>query len=156
MAGNQVLLELTRQVRHDTLQVLAATEPPQLTFVPPGTANHILWHAGHALWVQDLMCVAPLAGASELPQAWLPLFRSGSEPALTEQWPAAAEVQSQLEAQRTRMLELLAEVSDKDLQRPAAGLSRERNLMGWILHGLHDEAKHCGEMYLLWKLSKPS
>ena len=25
-------------------------------------------------------------------------------------------------------------------------------LRGWLLHGLHDEAKHSGEMYLLWKL----
>ena len=24
----------------------------------------------------------------------------------------------------------------------------------WIIHGLHDEAKHSGEMYLLWKLCR--
>ena len=24
----------------------------------------------------------------------------------------------------------------------------------WIIHGLHDEAKHSGEMYLLWKMCR--
>jgi hypothetical protein len=26
--------------------------------------------------------------------------------------------------------------------------------LGWILHGLHDEAKRKGEMHLLWKLNQ--
>ena len=40
------LLELATQVRSRTLQALSAVELPMLTWVPPGTSNHILWHAG--------------------------------------------------------------------------------------------------------------
>lgn len=62
MAHGDVLKELARQVRGDTLQVFDATQDDWLTWAPPGTSNHILWHAGHAVWLQDLMCVELLSG----------------------------------------------------------------------------------------------
>ena len=45
----QQLAEMARQVRGDTLRLLAAAPEASLLFAPPGTSNHILWHAGHAL-----------------------------------------------------------------------------------------------------------
>ncbi len=45
------LAELAGQVRQRTLELLGAAEPSWLTWSPPGTSNHILWHAGHALWL---------------------------------------------------------------------------------------------------------
>ena len=49
--------ELAKQVRSDTLQILNAAHPSWLTFAPDGMSNHILWHAGHALWLQDRLCI---------------------------------------------------------------------------------------------------
>jgi hypothetical protein len=155
MDSREVLQELAREVRQGTLQILAAAQAAWLTWTPPRTSNHILWHAGHALWLQDLMCVQPLSGESELPAGWAERFGMKSDPASTSIWPDRADVQQLLEAQLERMLKLLGEVSPSQLSRPARSLGGGRSLVGWIIHGLHDEARHSGEMYLLWKLCYP-
>ena len=61
------LQELVRQVRGYTIELFGEVPEEWLWWTPAGTANHILWHAGHALWVQDVLCVEPLTGRSELP-----------------------------------------------------------------------------------------
>jgi len=154
MDSSDVLQELAREVRQDTLQILVATQAAWLTWAPPQTANHILWHAGHALWLQDVMCVQPLGGSSELPAGWAERFGMNSFPAGISAWLARDEVQRLLEDQLQRMLTLLADVSAAQLSQPARSLGGRRSLAGWIIHGLHDEAKHSGEMYLLWKLCR--
>ena len=70
MGKSMVLQELAREVRGHTVQILNAARQDWLRWSPPQTSNHILWHAGHGLWLQDLMCIAPLTGASELPEGW--------------------------------------------------------------------------------------
>ncbi len=55
MSVSATLQELAAQVRRDTLQILDVTQPTWLTYAPPGTSNHILWHAGHALWLQNVL-----------------------------------------------------------------------------------------------------
>ena len=154
MDSCEVLQELAREVRQGTLQILAAAQTAWLTWTPPHTSNHILWHAGHALWLQDVMCVQPLSGSSELPAGWSERFGMNSYPASTSVWPDRADVEQLLEAQLQRMLRLLGQVSPGQLSQPAPNLGGRRNLAGWIIHGLHDEAKHSGEMYLLWKMCR--
>jgi hypothetical protein len=131
-----------------------AAKPAWLTWAPPGTTNHILWHAGHSLWLSDLMCVEPLSGESELPHGWDTTFGMDSQPATTKIWPARDEVQSLLARQLERMTDLLDKATDAQLASRAPKLGGRSNLAGWIIHGLHDEAKHSGEMYLLWKLCR--
>jgi hypothetical protein len=46
---------------------------------------------------------------------------------------------------------VIADLGDEQLDRPAAGNS-DRTIRSAILHGLHDEACHCGEMHLLAKM----
>ena len=101
------------------------------------------------------MCVEPISGKSELPAAWSDAFGMNSDPSrLTGVWPEGDELRGLLTTQLTRIGELLADVSDDELEQPARTLGKKRSLAGWILHGLHDEAKHCGEMYLLLKLCR--
>lgn len=153
MAQREVLKELARQVRGDTLKVLHGTPLDRLTWAPTGTSNHILWHAGHALWLQDLMCVELLSGQSELPEGWAAAFGGQSQPADVREWPSVERTYKLLEAQILRMFELLDQASDEILHHfPEKKLSNRLTVLGWIVHGLHDEAKHNGEMYLLWKL----
>lgn len=149
---SQALVELAGQVRSDTLRILESTPDGALTWAPPGTANFILWHAGHALWLQDLMCVVPLSGKSQLPAGWKERFGQGSDPQWGKQWPCRDEVVRLLVDQLQQMQRLLATASDETLLGSPRNLSPSRNTLGWIIHGLHDEAKHSGEMYLLWKL----
>ena len=149
------LQELARQVRGDTIQILDAAQPNWLTYVPPGTSNHILWHAGHALWLQDVLCIRLLAGRDELPAGWTEKFGMNCRPpSHTADWPSREEVRELLHGQLRRLLQLLAATSDERLAETA---DRERGtgaISERIIHGLHDEAKHSGEMYLILKLCR--
>ena len=61
---------------------------------------------------------------------------------------------SQLQAQLDRVLELLELTSEDVLSQTPTSFRDTRTNLGWIIHGLHDEAKHNGEMYLLLKLCR--
>jgi len=156
-AGNvnvvDTLAELARQVRHSTLQLLHVPDKNWLTWSPPGTSNHILWHAGHALWLHDALTLRPLTGRSELPCEWAKIFGQNSTPASTANWPDESEVRTGLETQLRRVLELLAKhaetiVNSANEVPPSGGWP----LLAGMIHGWHDEARHQGEMYLLQKL----
>src|SRR5262245_7119730 len=71
---------LAQEVRSDTIQLLQAARPAELTWAPAGTSNHLLWHAGHGLWLQDVLCLRLLSGRSELPAGWEERFAMGSRP----------------------------------------------------------------------------
>jgi hypothetical protein len=151
------LSELAQQVRHGTLQLLHATSPVCLRWSPPGTSNHILWHAGHALWVQDALTIEPLTGRSELPGGWEAVFGENSQPASTTSWPNVSKVSGLLDAQLRRVLELFGEHAETIgshayVASPQGGWP----LLPGILHGWHDESRHQGEMYLLHKLCAAS
>jgi DinB superfamily len=147
------LIELANQVRQFTLQCLAAADPSLLTWAPPGTSNHMLWHAGHVLWVQDLLTVESLTGRSELPSGWAAKFGSDPRPATITDWPRVAEVSQLLESQLLGIQKLLTANSDEILKQA----TRTSELTGWqlfpgMIHGWHDEARHHGEMYLILKM----
>src|SRR5262249_9412368 len=80
-ARARCLQDLATDVRNRTIQLLQAARPAELTWTPRGTSNHILWHAGHALWLQDVLCTRLITGSSELPPGWDEMFRMGSRPA---------------------------------------------------------------------------
>jgi DinB superfamily len=148
------LIELARQIRGDTLRLLAAPKEEWLTWAPPGTSNHILWHAGHALWVGDVLILEPITGQSELPLDWADAFGMECRPVnLTRDWPSRAAIQERLTQQLARIEQLLADLPEDRLNNPRPVLG-SRSLLSSIIHGLHDEAKHQGEMYLLLKLCR--
>ena len=151
-----VLCELAREVRKKTLQILDATRPRELIWAPPGTSNHILWHAGHALWLQDVLCLQQLGGVNGLPDGWEEMFGMNSRPALQKRsWPGKGELRRQLQAQLPRLLDAIGAVREADLGLPpSASRGDTRTLGQCILHGLHDEANHQGEMYLLLKMQR--
>jgi hypothetical protein len=152
-AGPSDLAILAYQVRDCTLKLFDATDLHALTWTPSGTVNHILWHAGHAVWVAGVLSIEPITGDSELPLGWAEKFGQHSQPAMVTDWPEGTEVHSQLETQLKRILDLLDEcramIVAKADQTPLEG--------GWpplhgMIHGWHDEARHQGEIYLLQKL----
>ena len=148
------LEELARQVRGHTLRVLDACPDEWLRWAPAGTSNHLLWHAGHALWVVDLLCIEPLAGASELPAGWAETFGSDCRPVReTTEWPERVEIRARLERQLARLLGLFAQ-NEPRLGRLGSDSPGRWDLTRGVIHGLHDEARHHGEMYLLLKLRR--
>jgi hypothetical protein len=152
----EALSELARQVREGTLQLLHVPEPAWLTWAPPGTSNHILWHAGHALWVQDALCVRPLTGQCELPRGWAESFGQNCRPLhTTTDWPDESHLRALLETQLARVLDLYNDHADTivinaDEPLPGSGWP----LLAGMIHAWHDEARHQGEMYLLHKLCR--
>lgn len=138
------LRELARQVRGGTLELLAAAPRGALTWAPPGTSNHILWHAGHALWLQDVLGVRLLSGTSELPPGWANRFGMDCAPLESQTaWPERGQIADHLHRQFHRVMELL------DQEHPRGPGCEDR--LHRMVHGWHDEARHQGEMYLLLK-----
>jgi hypothetical protein len=148
------ILVLVEEIRSRTLQLLAAAPEDALLWAPPGTSNHILWHAGHCLWLADVLCIKPIRGQSELKDGWTEMFGgNGRSPSVIQEWPSRDELTHLLAEQQERVKELVSQLADADLDRVVSARSGA-TLARWIIHGLHDEAMHQGEMYLLMKLRK--
>ncbi len=146
------LLEMLKQVRGFTIQLLDNAHPDWVTWAPPGTSNHIIWHAGHVVWVEDLLCVQRLAGESFLvDEVWTDKFGQHCSPvAEQQQWPSLEEMKQVLQQQQAKLEELIGGMSDEQL---VIDSSNNRDLVGGMIHAMHDESKHQGEMYLLHKLA---
>jgi len=66
-------------------------------------------------------------------------------------WPSLSDVIQRLESQHKRLEKIISELSEEQLEsRWASNL--KRCARSAILHGLHDEACHCGELHLLRKM----
>jgi hypothetical protein len=158
MSDAASLLEVARQVRGDTLSLLASAPKDSLTWAPHGTSNHVLWHAGHALWLQDVLFIEPATGKTELPPGWADMFgmdcRPVKETDALRAWPNRTEIEQRLNAQLRRVLQLLAELPAEVLAARAGPILGSRNLLSCLIHAWHDEAKHQGEMYLLLKIRR--
>jgi hypothetical protein len=147
------LLLLLDEVRGKTLRILNSV-PKELTrWAPHGLQNTILWHGGHAFVLVEWLTMTSLDREPIIPDGWWEMFSWESRPAEipANRWPSPSELIQQLENQRKRLQRLIGELSDAELDRPAAGNSK-RTVRSAILHGLHDEACHCGEMHLLAKM----
>ena len=145
------LQEMVRQIRGFTCQMLEMTNPDWVTWAPEATSNHMLWHAGHSIWVQDLLCIQKLTGKSEIDDEWSKKFGQHCEPVSTQtEWPSLDEIKHSLVTQQSRLHDVIEAMTAEQL---TINSENDQDLVGGIINGLHDEAKHHGEMYLLHKLS---
>ncbi len=150
------LKELAKQIRGKTVRLLEGTPNDWLLWAPSGTSNHIIWHVGHSIWVQDCLCIEPLCGSNELPPRWSEKFGMNCHPvAETRDWPDRVELQHLLETQLDRMLALFDEHSVR-LNQIGSNQDDRWDLTRGVIHALHDEANHQGEIYLLRKLQQHS
>jgi hypothetical protein len=150
---DKTLLLLLDEVRGKTLKVLQAVEPQHARWTPPGLQNTVLWHAGHAYILAESLTMRALGQAPQIPDGWFEMFGWGSRPAAVppDRWPPLPEVIRHLEAQRERLRHVIGALSDEQLGSPSAADPRH-TVRRSVLHELHDEACHCGEMYLLLKI----
>ena len=157
--ADESLLLLATEVRGKTLRMLepvvaaaASDGEAAARFAAPGLNNSVLWHAGHALVVVEQLAVAPAGGRpAPYPPGWLDKFNWGSNPAAVTSWPALAEVVAALGEQLPRLTAAVAALSPQQLD-TVVDPQRSRTVRYSILHGLHDEAGHQGEIWLLRKL----
>ena len=147
------LLELTKEVRWKTLKLFETVDDELAHFKPAGLNNTILWHAGHALVVVEQICfVYPTGAPVPYPADWFDKFSWKSTPATVTQWPALADLVERLKDQRQRLFSLIETLTPEQLDRVVGEPPRSRTFRGMIVHALHDEANHQGEMHLLKKL----
>jgi hypothetical protein len=148
------LLMLVGEVRRKTLRLLDGVSEPDARWTPQGLNNHILWNAGHVLVVVEHLSVATATGQPpQYPAGWFEMFSWASKPARVTDWPSLAQVTDRLVTQVQRLTSALEALSpaqlDQEIGEPPAP---RRPLRYSILHGLHDEACHQGEIHLLKKL----
>ena len=150
MADPSLILAAT-EIRGKTLKLLEGLSDEQARFTAPGLTNSILWHAGHGLMLMEHLGIQPLTGSQETkyPAGWFEKFGWKSEPRTVTSWPSVEDVRRELTAQLPRLLSLLEAADEATLAKLDA---KGRPLRYVILHGLHDEAIHHGEMYLLRKM----
>ena len=152
--ADESLILLATEVRGKTLRLLdgVAADEAAARFAPAGLNNSVLWHAGHALVVVEHLSVMPATGrAAAYPPGWFETFSWKSNPAAVTSWPALAEVVAALREQLPRLTAAVAALPPQRLDE-VVDPQRNRTLRYSILHGLHDEAGHQGEIWLLRKL----
>ncbi len=150
---------LADDFRRRTISLFDEARDEELRWTPPGLSNHLLWHAGHVVWVLDKLVIEAATSCSLLPPGWPENFgKHCRPPAETTCWPERAEVRRELQRQLPRVLEVIGMLSPKALAGPPCSmhLPHNRSLGYWIAHGLHDEANHQGEMKLLLKMQRAS
>ena len=152
--ADETLLVLAQEVRGLTLRILDRLSEAGADghFHAPGLKNTILWNAGHVLVVVEHLCVAPLSEkrVAADPPGYFETFSWKSDPAKVTNWPALSEVRGHLANQLTRLLHLIRQADAAALARVVDDESR--TVRHSIVHGLHDEAAHHGQMYLLRKM----
>ena len=141
---------LAGDVRTRTLRLLEGMTDEQARFAPRGLNNSILWNAGHAYVVIEHLALAPATGRPpEDPAGWFEKFSWKSNPAQVTDWPRVTDVADRLREQFVRLIRTIETLTPERL---SAVLPNGHPLRFSIMHGLHDEAQHQGEMYLLKKM----
>jgi hypothetical protein len=150
---DESLLTLANEVRGKTLRLLDGV-PEDMARFTGGLSNSPLWHAGHALMLVEHLCIMPATGGTpQYPRGWFDLFGWNSRPALIApgSWPPLADVVTLLREQLHRLVAAINALPP-DRFNQTIDAFRNRTLRYSIVHGLHDEATHQGELYLLKKL----
>lgn len=152
MIAEPCLLDFARDIRAKTLKLIDGASDAEAFWTPMGTANHMLWHAGHAVAIAEKMILTPVRGEKPLPAGFFETFGWNSKPAEVIKWPEKSQIVDLLKAQASEMTDALGSVSLEKLSSPHGDPTRGRTVRWYVVHGLHDEANHQGEMYLLKKL----
>jgi DinB superfamily len=151
--ADETLLLLAKDVRGKTLRILEGVSEQQARYAPPGLNNSILWHAGHSLVVVEHLGVMAATGKpAGYPQEWFDKFSWKSTPATVKQWPTLEEVKGKLIDQAERLTSAINALSEAQFKQLSGEAARGWTLRYSILHGIHDEAGHQGEIWLLKKL----
>ena len=150
--ADATLILMAKEIRGKTLKLFdGVTDEQHAHFAAPGLHNTILWHAGHAVILMEHLGIMPLTGSQQpgYPAGWFEMFSWQSDPRTVEVWARADEVRTELAQQLARLLSALEVADEATLSKPDR---KGRPLRYLVLHGLHDEAIHQGEMYLLRKM----
>ena len=150
---DETLLVLLDEVRGKTLRFLRGLTDEQARWCPTGLHNTILWHAGHSVILAEWLAMKALGHEPQAPEGWYEIFswasRPGSVPA--DRWPRLDVVVGRLDEQYRRLRRAIREATEDRLAAPMVD-HPDRTVRFSVVHGLHDEACHSGEILLLRKI----
>jgi hypothetical protein len=151
--ADETLTLLATEVRGKTLRLLEGITEDMARFAAPALNNSILWHAGHSLLVVEHLSVMPATGQTtgSYPADWFNKFSWKSMPSAVTDWPPLADVIDALRDQLQRLTTAIAAIPPERLD-VIVDPAKNRTMRYSILHGLHDEAGHQGEIWLLRKM----
>jgi DinB superfamily len=151
--ADKTLLMLLDDVRGKTLNELKGLDELHARWAPPNLQNSCLWHGGHAYVVTEFLTMKALGRDPSMPPGWLKMFSWESNPAHVkpESWPPLEDVVAALQEQYRRLRAVIGGLTEDQLDAPEPN-NPARNVRFAISHGLHDEARHSGEISLLRKL----
>ena len=155
--ADKTLLMLLDDVRNKTLHELEGLDESHARWAPPGLQNSCLWHAGHAYVVTEFLTMKALGRDPSIPDGWMKMFSWESNPAHISpgQWPSLDQIVIALKQQHQRLRSLIEELTPDQLD-AAEPANPNKSARYGILHGLHDEARHSGEISLLRKMMRKS
>ena len=100
--------------------------------------------------VVEHLSILPLTGGeASYPNGWFATFSWKSNPPGVTTWPTMDEVRRELRLQFARLLTAIERAAPEQLDRTA---DNGRSVRFSVIHGIHDEAKHQGEIWLLRKM----
>jgi hypothetical protein len=149
---DETMIVLLDEVRGKTLRYLQGVDDEQARWAPRGLQNTILWHAGHSYILAEWLAIKALGHEPQVSKGWYKMFSWESRPASVpaDRWPPLDEVVRRLADQHRRLRRAIRAATEDQLAAPTAD-DPERSVRFSIVHGLHDEACHCGEILLLRK-----
>jgi len=151
------LLLLLNEVRGKTLRLLDGVSEKEARRSPRWLQNHIVWHAGHCYVLVESLAMEAIGQQPQIPNGWFEMFSWKSNPGQVapDQWPTLVQVVSHLADQHRRLRQAIEPLTEGQLSSMAPGDSG-RPVRYAIVHGLHDEACHSGEIWLLRKMMRSS
>ncbi len=78
--NNTFQFESLRQVRSNIKNALANLSIEQLNKIPEGHNNNMIWHYGHILATQQLLCYSLAGVPTRMDETLINLYRKGTKP----------------------------------------------------------------------------
>jgi len=150
---DETLFVLLDEVPGRTIRYLRGVTDEQARWCPPALQNTILWHAGHSDFLAEWLGMNALGHEPRVSEGWYRMFSWESRPdsVPADRWARLDAAVVRLVDQHGRLRRAIRESTEDRLAAPTAD-HPDRTVRFAVVHGLHDEACHCGEILLLRKM----
>lgn len=151
----EIIFSQLEFVRSQTLKMVSALSEEQVSIVPSGFRNHILWNLGHIAVVQDAFAFQLTGRPSMIPALYKDFFANGTSPEnWTEDAPRLAEIIEILEQQPRQIVSHLSGKLEESVSKPyktSSGFTLD-SVEGFLNFSLYHEGMHFSVIKIYKKL----